>query len=176
MHLWHDLSAGSEAPEIVNAILEISMKSKVKYELDKETGLLCVDRILSSPSYYPANYGFIPQSLCDDKDPLDIFVLCTEVLQPFSLVKARPIGVIKMIDKGELDDKIIAVLEGDPMYKHVKELTDIPQYQVDELRVFLEQYKTLEKKKVEITGVLGKADAFRIIKESFDLYKSQYQK
>ena len=176
MNLWHDIAPGSEAPQQVNVILEISKGSKVKYEIDKETGLLKLDRILFSSVHYPAAYGFIPQTYCDDKDPLDALVLCSEGLQPLTLVETRVIGAMKMIDKGEMDDKIIAVAAEDVHFKHLTNLEQLPQHQLDEIKQFFIDYKTLEKKKVEVTGFVGKEEAEALVTQSIELYKTTFPK
>lgn len=171
---WHELSAGENAPEVVTGIIEIPNGSKAKYELDKETGLIMLDRVLRSPMRYPANYGFIPQTYCDDKDPLDVLVICSEDLLPMTKVDARVIGVIKMIDGGEGDDKIIAVANDDARYEGVNDISDLPEIVVGEMRVFFEDYKKLAKKSVEITDVLGREDALKVVEESIQLYKDNF--
>ena len=128
MHPWHGVEVGKNSPEIITAVIEVPKGSKVKYELDKISGLLKVDRILYSAVHYPANYGFIPKSYCDDNDPLDILVLGQETVLPMSILRAKPIGVMKMIDQGEGDDKIIAVHVDDPEYAHYKSIDELPQH------------------------------------------------
>lgn len=171
---WHDLGPGKEAPSVVTAIIEIPNGSKAKFELDKETGMIMLDRILHSPFRYPANYGFIPQTYCDDKDPLDVLVLCSEDLPSLTKVDARVIGVINMIDGGEGDDKIIAVADGDPRYKDVNDISDLPEIVVGEMRMFFEDYKKLRGKHVEVPGIHGKEEALKIVEESIELYKKEF--
>ncbi len=175
MNPWHDLNLYDESPEIVPVVTEIPKGSKVKYELEKETGLLAVDRILHSAVHYPANYGFIPKTYCDDKDPLDILVLGQENFYPMSICRARPIGVIRMIDGGEGDDKIIAVHVDDPEYRHIKDLSDLPEHRALEIARFFEDYKILEKKSVEITGIDGAKEALEVVRESIELYKKTFK-
>jgi inorganic pyrophosphatase len=171
---WHDISPGDDVPNIVTAIIEIPSGSKVKYELDKETGLIAVDRILHSPFRYPANYGFVPKTYCDDKDPLDVLVLCSEDLLPGVKVDARVIGVMKMLDDGEGDDKVIAVAEGDPRYKDVKDLSDLPEIVRGEMKMFFEDYKKLRGKSCEITAVLGVEDGRKVVEDSIKLYDENF--
>jgi inorganic pyrophosphatase len=169
-HPWHEVSAGNETPEIVNAIIEISRGSKAKYEVDKETGLLRLDRVLHAAFYYPINYGFIPQSYAGDGDPLDILVLSQIDIEPLSIVSAKVIGVMRMIDKGT-DDKIIAVCNNDISVSHIKSLEELPPHLMDEIKHFFEQYKKLEKADVVVDEFFGKEKAYEIINESFADYK-----
>lgn len=171
LHPWHGVGKGVDAPEVVTAIIEVPKGSSIKYELDKESGLLKVDRILYSAVHYPANYGFIPQSYCDDNDPLDILVLGQEPVFPLSMLRAKPIGVMKMVDQGEMDDKIIAVHLDDPEYSHYTSIDELPPHCLKTLRRFFEDYKVLENKEVIIETFLGPIEAKRIIDEAFDLYE-----
>lgn len=171
---WHDLPYGEKAPEVVTAVIEITNKSSAKYELHKESGMLMLDRVLSGANFYPANYGFIPQTYCDDKDPLDILVISQVDIQPLCVVEARVIGAMKMIDGGEMDDKIIAVLASDPMYKEVTELEHLPKNQLDQIKHFFEDYKHLEKKAVEVKEFENRQSAIAIINESIELYKQEF--
>lgn len=171
MHPWHDVSVGEETPEVVNAVIEIPAGSKVKYELEKETGLLVVDRILYSSVRYPANYGFIPQTYCEDHDPLDILVLCQEAVVPMSLMRARPIGVIKMIDQGEHDDKIIAVHADDPEFNSYHDVSQLPPHRMNEVKAFFADYKSLENKTVEVGQILGAMEARKVLNDSIELYE-----
>ncbi|CAK83225.1 unnamed protein product (macronuclear) [Paramecium tetraurelia] len=173
---WHHVHFGSDSPKIVNAIIEITKGSKAKYELDKDSGLLKLDRVLFSAVHYPANYGFIPQTYCDDKDPLDILVLCSVEIEPMCLVEARVIGVMHMVDQGEIDDKIIAVAKNDASYAGVNDLKDIPSHTTQEIQRFFEDYKKLEHKHVVVEEFKGKEDAYRIVEESIKLYEEKFLK
>jgi inorganic pyrophosphatase len=167
---WHSVSPGNDAPEIVNGIVEIPKGSRAKYELDKASGLLMLDRVLYSSVYYPANYGFIPQSYCEDNDPLDILIISQIEVVPLCIVSARPIGVLRMLDGGEADDKILAVAAGDPSVNHIHDISELPGHFMSELKNFFEDYKKLEKKTVKVEEFFGKDDAVKIILESFQLY------
>lgn len=171
---WHHVSPGKNIPEIVNGIIEIPKGSRAKYELDKESGLLKLDRVLYSSVYYPANYGFIPQSFCDDNDPLDILVLSQIDFVPLCLVSAKVIGVMRMLDNNEADDKIIAVCANDPSVSHIYDISELPQHFISELRNFFEDYKKLEWKSVVVEDFLGKTMAMQIVQESFELYKQNF--
>lgn len=172
MHPWHDVDIGAEAPRIVNAIIEIPKGSKVKYEIDKKSGLIKMDRILFSSVHYPANYGFIPQTYCDDKDPLDILVLGQEPAVPLCIMRAKPIGVMKMVDQGEADDKIIAVHADDPEFSHINSLEELPPHRIKEIQRFFEDYKLLEKKNVKVEKFFDRAEAIRILGAAKDLYQT----
>lgn len=174
MNPWHDVSVGEKAPELVTAVIEIPTGSKVKYELDKDSGLLKVDRILFSSVHYPANYGFIPKTYCDDKDPLDILVLGQEPVYPLALMTAKPIGLMKMKDQGEADDKIIAVHANDPEYSHLTSIAELPKHRMDEVRKFFEDYKSLEKKVVVVEEFLGPQEALACIREAMELYSKEF--
>ena len=171
VHPWHGVSAGDTALEIVTAVIEVPKGSQTKYELDKKSGLLKVDRILYSAVHYPANYGFIPRSYCDDNDPLDVLVLCQESVLPLSLMRVRPIGVMKMIDQGENDDKIIAVHVDDPEYEHYHSINELPPHCLKILRRFFEDYKQLENKEVKIDRFLGPSEAKQVIVNALSLYE-----
>ncbi len=172
-HPWHDISPGEEAPKIVNAIIEIPRDSQLKYELDKESGILKLDRFLYSAVYYPGDYGFIPQTLWEDGDPMDIIILTNKPVYPLTLVRARVIGVIRMIDDEELDDKIIGVYESDPRYSEYNNLRDIPRHVIAELKHFFETYKELQLQgeKVSVPEILGREHAWKDIKISAEKYK-----
>lgn len=174
--LWHDISMGDDAPSVVRSIIEIPAGSRAKYELDKETGLMIMDRVIYSAMHYPANYGFIPQTLCDDNDPLDILVISQEKIIPNCLVKSRVIGVMHMEDGGENDDKIIAVAEGDMSVAHIHELSDLPQHTLDEIQNFFEYYKKLEKKEVNVRDFKDRETALKVIEDSITLYKEKFSK
>jgi inorganic pyrophosphatase len=171
---WHDVSRGDNLPETVTGIIEIPKGSKGKYELDKDSGLLKLDRVLFSAVHYPAAYGFIPRTYCDDKDPLDILVLCSVDIPHMCVVEAKVIGVMQMLDQDEEDDKIIAVAAHDVSVNHYNELADLPPYMMLEMQRFFEDYKALEKKHVEVKQFLGREDAYRIINESVKLYEETF--
>jgi len=174
LHPWHGASYGSKAPQIVAAIIEIPQGSRTKYEVDKETGLLKLDRVVYSSFHYPVNYGFIPQTLGLDHDPLDILVLCSQPIQPLCLVQATVIGNMQMIDSGEKDDKIIAVATHDPSVNHITAIEELPRHFFSELRNYFEQYKVLENKQVHIEDFQNKEVAYGIISDSIKLYKQTF--
>ncbi|MEN8786710.1 MAG: inorganic diphosphatase [Flavobacteriales bacterium] len=169
---WHKVSIGKETPAVVNGIIEIPKNTRAKYELDKESGMLLMDRVIFSSMHYPANYGFIPQTYCDDKDPLDIMVLSQIDVVPMCIVSSKVIGVMRMIDGGEMDDKIIAVAEHDMSVNHMNDIDDLPAHWIKELRNFFEDYKKLENKKVEVEEFQNKETAMTIIKQSMEDYKT----
>jgi len=173
MNPWHDVEIGKNSPDIINVLIEIPKFSKTKFEIDKKTGLLIVDRVLYSSVHYPANYGFIPRTYCDDKDPLDVLVLGQAEVYPLSIMRVRPIGVLRMIDQGEGDDKIIAVHEDDPEMSAIHSIDDLSPHTLKEIRNFFETYKILEKKSTSIEGVGGREEALKIIAESIKLYEDQ---
>ena len=173
---WHSVSPGKNAPETVNAIIEIPKNTRAKYELDKESGLLKMDRVIYSSMYYPANYGFIPQTYCDDKDPLDVLVLSQIAIAPMCLVEAKVIGVMRMLDQGELDDKIIAVAQNDKAVNHINEIEELPEHFFNELRNFFEDYKKLEKKEVKVEQFQNRETAMRIVNQSIEDYKGYLAK
>jgi inorganic pyrophosphatase len=174
-HPWHETSIGKNPPEKVNAIIEIPKGSRAKYEVDKESGLIKLDRVIYASMYYPLNYGFIPQTLGEDHDPLDIVVLTQVSVVPLCLIPCKVIGVMQMIDRGEADDKIIAVAEDDPSVSHINDVSDLPEYLRAEVTHFFENYKTLENKKVVIDQFLSKDRAYKIIEESIRYYKESFK-
>ncbi len=175
LHPWHGAHYGEKAPATVNALIEIPQGSRSKYEVDKATGLLKLDRVIYSSFQYPINYGFIPQTLGLDNDPLDILVICSQSIQSLCLVEANVIGNMQMIDSGQEDDKIIAVAAKDPSVNHITRMEELPQHFLLELRNFFEQYKVLENKKVEIDTFQDQLIANKIIKDSINFYKETFK-
>ncbi|MDR0934263.1 MAG: inorganic diphosphatase [Burkholderiaceae bacterium] len=171
MNIWHDISADRVTPDSFYAVIEIPRGSKVKYELDKETGLLLMDRVLYTSTQYPANYGFIPRTYAGDNDPLDVLVLCSEVLEPLSLVRCFPIGIISMADSDERDEKVIALPYGDPVYKEYDGINELPQHIASEISHFFSVYKALEGKSTVIEDIAGPEEAKRIIREYIEAYE-----
>lgn len=169
---WHGVSIGDNQPDVVDGIIEIPKSTKAKYELDKDSGLLRMDRVLFSSMHYPANYGFIPQTYCDDNDPLDILVLSQIDIVPMCIVSAKVIGVMRMIDGGELDDKIIAVANDDISVNHINDISELPRHTLDELKNFFEDYKKLEKKTVEVEDFQNAKVAKEIVRKSIEDYKA----
>ena len=176
INAWHDISPGEKVPEVVNAIIEIPKDSQIKYEFDKKTGLLKLDRFLYSAVYYPGDYGFVPQTLWDDNDPLDIMILTNRPVYPLTLAKARVIGVLRMVDNGEKDDKIIAVYDDDPRFKEFEDITHVPKHIVHELKHFFETYKHLQGKECKILEVLSKKYALEDVKKAVKIYGEKFKK
>lgn len=174
MNIWHDIDAGRITPESFEALIEIPKGCKAKYELDKETGLLKLDRMLYTSTVYPSNYGFIPHTLADDGDPLDVLVLCNEVIYPMTLVHCYPIGVIKMIDSGDLDEKIIAIPLKDPTYNSYGDIRELPQHIFEEMMHFFEVYKTLEHKKTTVKEIAHRDEAIAIIEKCLKAYDEKF--
>ena len=176
MNIWHDISPKRISPEDFVCVVEIPKGSKKKYELDKETGLIILDRILYTSTHYPANYGFIPRSLGDDGDPLDVLLLCSEPLEPLTLCRSYPIGVISMIDNGRNDEKIIAIPFNDPNYNIYTNIDQLPKHIFDEMRHFFSVYKTLENKETAVNEVSERSVAIKVISEAIDNYIENYCK
>ena len=174
LNLWHDLPCGQNPPEIVTAVIEIPSGSRNKYELDKSSGMLKLDRVLFSAVHYPGDYGFIPRTLHEDGDPLDVLVLVKEQTFPGCLIDVRPLGVLRMLDRGEPDDKILAVALRDPYYEEFFDIADIPQHLLKEVEYFFSTYKDLEGKRVQITGWEKSEVAMRVIVESIERYNATY--
>lgn len=174
MNPWHHVEIGEGAPEIVNGIIEIPKNTRAKYELDKKSGLLMLDRVLYSSVYYPANYGFIPKTYCDDRDPLDILVLSQIEVVPLCIVPARVIGVMRMLDQGEADDKIIAVAEHDMSWNHYADISELPEHFKKEIKNFFEDYKKLEQKTVKVEDFLNRQVAVDIVKKAIEDYKVKF--
>lgn len=170
-HPWHEVAAGKNPPEFVNGIIEIPRGSRAKYEIDKESGLIKLDRVIYASMYYPLNYGFIPRTLGEDGDPLDIVVLTQVSVVPLCLIPSKVIGVMQMIDHGEADEKIIAVAEDDPSVSGIGDVKDLPPHLVSELRHFFENYKTLENKQVIINEFLPRSEAFAVIESCLRHYE-----
>jgi inorganic pyrophosphatase len=175
MNPWHNVGFGENSPSIINGIIEIPKGSRAKYELDKESGLLKLDRVLYSSVYYPANYGFIPQTYCDDKDPLDILIISQVDVVPMCIVEAKVIGVMRMIDGGEADDKIIAVAAGDPSVNHFNDISELPQHFISEIRNFFEDYKKLENKTVVVEEFQDRILAMEIVEKAISDYKEKFK-
>jgi inorganic pyrophosphatase len=176
MNLWHDIPAGKKAPEEINTIIEINKGSKNKYEIDKETGMIALDRVAHTAQDFPFDYGFVPQTYWHDNDPLDVVLLTTHPLLPGILVNARPVAIMHMIDSGERDDKIIAVPVDDPRWDETKDLGDINKHTLKEIEHFYSTYKKLQNKEVEVTGFGDRAATLEAIKEGIELYKQKFGK
>lgn len=176
MNIWHDINKERIKPDEFISVIEITKGGKNKYELDKETGLLRLDRVLYTATHYPANYGFIPRTYADDNDPLDVLVLCQENIDPMTLVECYPIGVITMIDSEENDEKIIAIAKKDPYLNMYKDICDLPSHISSEIMHFFEVYKQLEEKQTVVEKVLGREDAEKIIQKAIDNYNKKFLK
>jgi inorganic pyrophosphatase len=174
IHPWHDLTPGDKLPQEFNAVIEIPLKSNVKYELDKQSGLIRVDRVLYSAVYYPANYGFVPQTLAEDGDPLDVLVLCQESVVPLAIMSARAVGLMTMIDSGVVDHKIVAVATQDPEFNQYTEADQIPQHHLLMLRRFFLDYKKLEEKPVEVKEFEPAKSAHRLIEAGLERYTNKF--
>lgn len=176
MNIWHDINPSRIKPEEFTAVIEIPKGSKTKYELDKETGLLKLDRILYTSTHYPANYGLIPRTYAQDGDPLDVLVLCSQHIYPMTLVQCYPIGVISMVDSGSNDEKVIAIPTDDPTYNQYKDISDLPAHIFEEMKHFFSVYKELENKETVVNDVRGCEDAIKIISETIEAYSEKFDK
>ena len=176
LHPWHGIPPGENAPGRVNAVIEIPKGERAKYEIDKHSGILKLDRVIHSSFHYPVNYGFIPQTLGDDRDPLDILVLSSVAIHPLCLVEARVIGVMRMTDAGYGDDKVIAVAETDPGVNYIAGMSELPAHFLGELRHFFEEYKRMEEKKVLVEEFQGLETARAIVADAIALYRETHQK
>ncbi len=174
MNIWHDIAPEMISPTDFSAVIEIPDGSNCKYELDKQTGLLRLDRVLYTSTHYPANYGFIPRTYADDGDPLDVLVLCSESIHPMTLVQVYPIGVMRMIDNGALDDKIIAVPFSDPSYNHYRSIDELPAHIFDEIMHFFTVYKQLENKQTAVKELFDREEAEKIVAECIEAYKVKF--
>jgi inorganic pyrophosphatase len=175
-HPWHEVAIGENPPELVNSIIEIPKGSRAKYEIDKDSGLIKLDRVIYASMYFPLNYGFIPQTLGEDLDPLDIVVLTQVTVVPLCLIPSKVIGVMRMIDRGQADDKIIAVATQDASVSHINRVEELPEYFKVELKHFFENYKSLENKKVVVDEFQSKEAATKVIEEAIAFYKKEFRK
>lgn len=173
-NIWHDMDSSRINPEDFMVVIEIPKGSKAKYELDKQTGVLKLDRILHTSTHYPANYGFIPRTYADDLDPLDVLVLCSEQIVPMTIVQCYPVGVITMLDNGRNDEKIIAIPFNDPTYNEYKDISELPKHIFDEMTHFFSVYKALENKETVVDEVKSKDDAVAIVQAAIDSYKEKF--
>ena len=175
MNIWHDMDPARITPQEFEAVIEIPKGSKCKYELDKYTGLLKLDRILYTSTHYPANYGFIPRTYADDGDPLDVLVLCSEPVYPMTLIRVYPIGVMRMLDDGKMDDKIIALPLSDPTYLGIRSIDELPPHVFDEIMHFFSVYKQLENKQTAVKSLFGPEIAQRILFDAIASYRDTFQ-
>lgn len=176
MNIWHDMDPKQITPTDFSAVIEIPKGSNCKYELDKFTGLLRLDRVLYTSTHYPANYGFIPRTYADDGDPLDVLVLCAEPIYPMTLIRVYPIGVMRMIDGGRIDDKIIAIPFSDPTYNNIHSIDQLPPHIFDEIMHFFKVYKQLENKQTDVKTLYDREEAEKIIKDAIDNYIDKFCK
>lgn len=176
MNIWHDMREERITPENFFAVIEIEKGSKKKYELDKETGMLMLDRVLYTSTHYPASYGFIPRTYADDGDPLDVLVLCSEPIVPLALVQVYPIGAITMIDSGSMDEKIIAIPFGDPTYNCYRSIDALPSHLFSEMKHFFQVYKELENKETAVNEIVGQQEAVGIVAKAIQSYKDSFGK
>ncbi len=173
-NIWHDISPRRISPEDFICVVEIAKGSKKKYELDKDTGMIVLDRILHTSTHYPANYGFIPRTYGDDGDPLDVLLICSEPLEPLTLVRAYPIGVISMIDNGHRDEKVIAIPFTDPNYNMYTDIDQLPKHIFNEMQHFFSVYKNLENKETAVDEVADREAALRVIREAIERYERDF--
>ena len=176
MNIWHDISQDRIKKDNFMSVIEISKGGRNKYELDKETGLLRLDRVLYTATHYPANYGFIPKTFADDNDPLDVLVLCQEEIVPLTLVECYPIGILNMVDNKENDEKIIAVAKKDPFLNVYKDISELPTHIFEEIRHFFVVYKQLEQKETVVEEVLGRQKAEEVIQKCIENYNNKFLK
>ncbi|MCH3976128.1 MAG: inorganic diphosphatase [Bacilli bacterium] len=174
MNIWHDVRPERVTPEEFVAVVEINKGSKNKYELDKETGRLKLDRVLYTSTHYPQNYGFIPLTYAEDNDPLDVLIICSEPIIPLTIVRCRPIGIIRMIDRGENDEKIIAVAIDDPSYRDIYNIDQLPRHLFEEIRHFFQVYKSLEGKETVVHHIQGRDLAIEVITKALAYYKEKF--
>ena len=174
MNIWHDIDPKVIKPDDFYAVIEISKGSNCKYELDKSSGMLKLDRVLFTATHYPANYGFIPRTFADDGDPLDVLVLCSAPIIPMTLVRVHPIGVMRMVDGGKLDDKIIAVPVSDPQFQGITSMDELPKHLFDEIMHFFKVYKQLENKKTSVKEMFDREEAITIVKDAISSYKEKF--
>lgn len=174
MNIWHDIDPAEITPKDFTAVIEIPKGSSCKYELDKKTGIMRLDRVLYTATHYPANYGFIPRTYADDGDPLDVLVLCAEPIYPLTLVQVYPIGAMRMIDGGKLDDKIIAIPFSDPTYRDVKSVDELPSHIFDEIMHFFTVYKQLENKQTAVKELFSRKEAEEIIQQCIEAYNEKF--
>ena len=174
MNIWHDIDSSRINKDDFVAVIEISKGGRNKYELDKQTGLLKLDRVLYTATHYPANYGFIPKTYAGDEDPLDVLVLCQEKIVSMALVEVYPIGVLKMVDNDQSDEKIIAICKKDPFLNMYKDISEVPEHILAEIKHFFEVYKQLEGKQTMVDTILGREEAEKIIEESIENYRKKF--
>ena len=174
MNIWHDMDPKQITATDFSAVIEIPKGSRCKYELDKYTGLLRLDRVLYTSTHYPANYGFIPRTYADDGDPLDVLVLCNEPIQPLTLVRVYPIGVMRMLDDGHIDDKIIAIPFKDPSYNNIRSIDELPAHIFDEIMHFFKVYKQLENKQTDVKELYDREEAEKIVEKAIDDYVATF--
>ena len=176
MNVWHDMPSEFIKETDFTAVIEISKGGKNKYELDKTTGLLRLDRVLYTSTHYPANYGFIPRTYAEDEDPLDVLVICAEPIRPMTLVQVYPIGVMRMLDNGRTDNKIIAVPFSDPSYNQIRHIDELPAHVFDEMLHFFKVYKQLEAKQTDVRMLYGREEATQIVRAAIDAYTKKFGK